>query len=239
MARYKRRKFLVNKAQYRLLAFNLLYFLLFMGSVSAVLWIPLVLDLQSSTTTPAARAEAARLFLYLHARILPVGLVLAVVSTLHSILVSHRIVGPLVRFKYVFERLAEGRLGEQIHLRDRDYLHEEAETLNQMTRQLASRVEHVDDLFAELHREWRAVRREMQGAEPAALTESLPRLEQGFADCARALGTFDFGTPHSGDLALDAQPAIRSSQGTASQGTEPAAALEHASDEASAGAQSP
>ncbi len=212
MAGFKRRKYLVNDAQYRLLGFNLLYYLLFVGAVSAILWVPLVSGLHSPLTSPAAREDMARLFLYLHARILPVAVVLAAVSVVHSVLVSHRVVGPLARFRDVFRRIGEGRLGEQIHLRKNDYLHEEAEALNTMNAELAARVQRVVEHFEELRTEWRAFRREMEGDEEGAFADCLPRLEQHFAECARALTAFELETRRDQAETLEAQPAIRSTR---------------------------
>ena len=212
MAGFKRRKYLVNEAQYRLLVFNFLYYLLFVGAVSAILWVPLVSGLHSPLTSPAAREDMARLFLYLHARILPVAVVLAVVSAVHSVLVSNRIVGPLTRFRHVFLRIGEGRLGDRIRLRKHDYLHEEAAALNTMSAELAARVQRVDEHFEELRTEWRAFRREMEGDEEAAFADCLPRLEQHFAECARALTAFELETRRDQAATLEAQPAIRSTR---------------------------
>jgi len=212
MAGFKRRKYLVNDAQSRLLGFNLLYYALFVGAVSAILWVPLVSGLHSPLTSPAAREDMARLFLYLHARILPVAVVLAVVSAVHSIAVSHRVVGPLARFRDAFGRIGEGRLGEQVRLRKNDYLHEEAAALNAMSAELAARVQRVDENFEELRAEWRAFRREMEGDEECAFADCLPRLEQHFAECARALTAFELETRRDRAAALEVQPAIRSTR---------------------------
>ena len=59
-----------------------------------------------------------------------VGLVLIIVT----LLVSHRIAGPMYRFKKVLQQLAAGEFSSEFNIRNHDQLREIADLLNQMIR---------------------------------------------------------------------------------------------------------
>ncbi len=56
------------------------------------------------------------------------------------IFLSHRVAGPLVRFQNVFYALRRCDLSDQVHLREGDWLHDEADDLNAAIRHLRRRV---------------------------------------------------------------------------------------------------
>lgn len=98
MHTYERRRYLVSRLQYRLLAFNLLYALVIFLSLAAAIFVPPMLRLDDY--------DAAEFFLLLHSRIWPGLLLVLLLLSLHSVMVSHRIAGPLYRFRKVFQSLA-------------------------------------------------------------------------------------------------------------------------------------
>ena len=51
---------------------------------------------------------------------------------LFFVLLTHKIVGPLVRFKHVFEAVKQGDYSARVHIRKNDYLHELADSFNAM-----------------------------------------------------------------------------------------------------------
>ncbi len=65
---YKRRQILVDRFQYQLVLINLLYFLAILLIFSAALFVPLIIQLESST--PLSEQEVVAIqFLSLHARV--------------------------------------------------------------------------------------------------------------------------------------------------------------------------
>ena len=107
---YRRRRIVVDGLQYRLLAINLLYFLVILLILAAFLFTPLVLKLRDGTTllSAAEQQEVASQFLTLHKRIWPALLITFGLLSVHSILVSHRIAGPLYQFRRILKGLRDG-----------------------------------------------------------------------------------------------------------------------------------
>lgn len=104
---------------------------------------------------------------------------LAIFLTMYD---SHRIGGPLYRFKANLERLGSGDLTLVTRLREHDELQSLTEAMNGATRALAEKVRAVLDAEAEV----RAAAGGPEGAPPEALARSLDRLRE-------ALGAFRVG----------------------------------------------
>ena len=145
MRRLNRRKqIIIDRLQHRLLAFNVLYLVAITVVTLSAVFGPLMLTLWSSASWED-KASAADDFLALHGRVwVPVALAILLVSA-HAALVSHRIAGPLYRFREVFKQLARGDLSPRVVLRPRDYLSQEAQSINDMIGGLRDR---VSDLLA-------------------------------------------------------------------------------------------
>jgi methyl-accepting chemotaxis protein len=140
---YKRRHILIESYQYRLLVINLLYFCIILLIFAAALFLPLILKLRSGGASVLEQGELAGQFLALHSRVWPAMLVVFVLLALHSIVVSHRIAGPLYRFRKVFGAVAGGDLSVRANLRKGDYLGKESESLNEMIASLRAKVESI------------------------------------------------------------------------------------------------
>lgn len=141
MRPFRRRRYLVHSFQYHLLVAVLIYFLAALTGVIAVVFGPLVLDFSGGSTYTIDKYEAAGVFLRLHQQFWPVVLLLIVLIVLHSILVSHRIGGPLYRFRSVFRAIGRGDLSMSVRLRRNDYAKVEAEELDRMISSLRNRVQ--------------------------------------------------------------------------------------------------
>jgi len=61
-----------------------------------------------------------------------------------TLFVSHKIYGPLYRFKKVMEKLAEGDFSEDFRLRHSDQLRELADTFNNMIAKLRERFKNIE-----------------------------------------------------------------------------------------------
>lgn len=151
----KRRKFIIKRRlQYSLLILALSYALFFMFSVAALLFIPSSIQLHRLEPLSAEASQLADGLLFLHSRYWPTVLLPLAVIALHSILISHKIAGPLYRFSRIFEDLERGCLPRPAKLRKGDYLQEEMDQINRMLVSLRTRVEEMKringDLCAEL-----------------------------------------------------------------------------------------
>jgi len=147
---YKRRRILIESYQYRLLFINLLYFCTILLIFAAALFLPLILQLRKGSTSVIEQGELAGQFLALHARVWPAMLVVFVLLALHSIFVSHRIAGPLYRFRKVFGAVATGDLSVRANLRKGDYLGKESESLNEMIASLRAKIESIQSHHGEM-----------------------------------------------------------------------------------------
>jgi methyl-accepting chemotaxis protein len=150
MHRFRRRRYLVHTVQYHLLMAVMVYFLAALTGVVAVVFGPLVLDFSGGSTYTMEKYEAAGVFLRLHQQFWPVVLLLIVLVVLHSILVSHRIGGPLYRFRTVFKAVGQGDLSMSVRLRRHDYVKAEAEELDQMIASLRNHVQRAQSSCASL-----------------------------------------------------------------------------------------
>lgn len=146
---YKRRRILVDRFQYQLLFINLLYFLTIVLIFSAVLFLPLVIELFSDTLSPAEQAEAANQFLSLHTRVWPAVFLVFVLLAIHSVLISHRIAGPLYRFRKIFRAVGDGDLSSHRPLRKHDYLGTEFDAINEMIISLRAKIKGIENPYTE------------------------------------------------------------------------------------------
>ena len=142
---YRRRRIVVDGLQYRLLAINLLYFLVILLILAAFLFTPLVLKLRDGTTLSAVeQQEVASQFLTLHKRIWPALLITFGLLSVHSILVSHRIAGPLYQFRRILKALRDGDLTVRATFRSNDYLRKEEAIFNEMIEAFRAKIKNID-----------------------------------------------------------------------------------------------
>lgn len=158
---YKRRRFLILNFQYQLLAVNVLYLLSVLLIFSAILFVPVMMGLESSSLSGNETLEAATQFLSLHARVWPAIFIVFVLLIFHSILVSDRIAGPLYRFRGFFKAISDGDLSGEVTIRKQDYLHEDAHAINQMMISLRAKITsikgHCHEALAALNQLTRAI----------------------------------------------------------------------------------
>lgn len=174
----QRRYLLWDTVQPRFLAVSVahqsLVFLTFAGS----LFIPLMVKLHD---TPLSSPEAGSIgyqFTILHDSIWPAFPIALLLILIHSVFFSHRIAGPLYRFRNVFKAISQGNLMVETKLRTHDYLKQEAESLEEMVGELRSKLMNiktdcltVEDLVAEL-------KLALQNNSLKGATEVTARLEQ-------------------------------------------------------------
>ncbi len=89
--------------------------------------------------------------LYLHTYFWPAVILAMILIFLHSIRASHRVAGPLYRFTLVLEALKEGEISSPIRIRKGDYLHQEADLINEVLESLRQNVESLQEAQVQLN----------------------------------------------------------------------------------------
>jgi methyl-accepting chemotaxis protein len=136
---FKRKRYLVLPFQYRLLAVNMVYFLSAFLVFAAVLFVPVMIELNAPLSDERT-SRMAEQFLSLHARVWPAAAILFALLVVHSVLVSHRIAGPLYRFRKFYEAITRGDLRGPVTIRKHDYLHDDARAFSAMLASLSERI---------------------------------------------------------------------------------------------------
>jgi methyl-accepting chemotaxis protein len=140
----RRRKYVVDRSlQFRLLIYSVGYILFYIMAIGAGLFVPLMIQLSNADQASPEALAVATSFLYLHYHFWPVALLSVVVVALHSILTSHRIAGPLYRFRRIFQDLTEGSIPQAVRLRRRDLLQSEVQSINEMLDGLRARISEI------------------------------------------------------------------------------------------------
>jgi len=188
---FRRRRILIGAFQYRLLKANLAYFATIVLVFAVVVFLPLALQIRSSSTLSPVRAEElADGFLFLHARLWPALFVVLVLLAYHSVLISHRIAGPLYRFRSIFRAVAEGDLLVWVRLRPTDYLTQEADLLNEMIGALRQKISGIEEQSIALRAAFSELRRTLQDGSREGIDEMLEELDMGMEHLETRLGQF-------------------------------------------------
>ena len=132
--KYKRRwiNYIVDwDLQFRIISQSLIYMFFIVLITIGVILSPLIYDMVFSTNLDV-QYQSAQTFLVLVKRLVPAIIVVLALFTVHQIIITHKICGPLVNFSHTFKRLAEGDLTRKIYLRQGDYLKRECDKINDM-----------------------------------------------------------------------------------------------------------
>lgn len=171
---YRRRKVLVDGPfQWSLAAHGVALGLLVLVSVCCGLFAPLLWDLQAGAPNQEVDADLAIVMVYMHERFWVVAGACLLLATLGAIQLSHRIAGPLVRYKRYLRLLGDGKLPPPLRTRRHDYLKEEVACLNAAVAGLRRRHAEVQAAAAVLQGELARL--------PAASAAELPELRERIA----------------------------------------------------------
>jgi methyl-accepting chemotaxis protein len=148
----RRRKYVIDwRFQLKFLLNTLGYLTFMILVISVSLFAPLILQLRHIDATSAEASNLALKILYLHDKFwLPVFLSLVAIS-LDSLRTTHKIAGPLYRFRRVFEALSDGRLPKPVKLRKGDHLRAEMEAINGMLVALREQIGQMQTGAEKLH----------------------------------------------------------------------------------------
>jgi methyl-accepting chemotaxis protein len=154
----RRRQFIVDKKlQYRLLIYNGIYSLVIILAIGTGLVLPLVLELSDPNLSVAQHGDVVNKILYLHSRLSPILLIVLLLLLAHSVVISHRIAGPLYRFRATFNQVAQGDLSRMTRIRKGDFLLNEQAKIEEMIEALRSRLHHIKNEHAVMERSLQAL----------------------------------------------------------------------------------
>lgn len=119
---------IASHMQMPIIRMSLTHVILTVLVMSAGLILPLVRDQNGA----AGSNELASVLLYLHGRYWILALILFILVTIDAIRISHRTAGPMYRMARVMRETARGQFSGTVRLRKRDYLHHEADALNEL-----------------------------------------------------------------------------------------------------------
>jgi hypothetical protein len=136
---------------------------------------------------------AAKFFIVILDRLVPTLSAIFVLGSVYTIVITHRICGPLVNLSKTFERISEGDFTRGVHLRRGDFLKREAAMVNNMNDVLSIR-------FNALIRHHHAVKikiaeLESSGAQDTAIEKTISELSQAVAACCQALDQIKTNLP--------------------------------------------
>jgi hypothetical protein len=190
----RRRQFVVDsKLQFSVLLITLGYVGFLLLVVSLSLFGPLVFKLRNVGLEPPSDevVSAALAILYLHQRFWLTILLALVVIVLHSLRTTHRIAGPLYRFRRVFESVTRGVFPKPAKLRKGDYLTPEMEVINRMVTTLGGRIGQAQREAERLHQSLAAYRKQTGPAGPGATTDAAwDEIIRADSELSDALGWF-------------------------------------------------
>ena len=176
--KFRRKRYIVDKRlQFRLLIYNGMYFLIITAAIWAGLFLPLALDLSNPALSVSEQGEVAGKILYLHSRLGPVLLIVFVILGIHSVLVSHRIAGPLYRFKATFNQVAQGDLSKVVAIRKGDLLVNEQNKIEEMIGTLSSRLKNVKREHAAMEQALQSLIRSQGNVSENLSKEAIAQLE--------------------------------------------------------------
>lgn len=190
-----RRRYIVDwKLQGNLVRHGLLYGALVLAVVVVGMFAPLLWEFGSGAGM-TEQEDHSVVMLYLHERFWPLALLSALIVTGSAIAFSHRIAGPLVRFKRNLRLLADGKMAPPLKTRPGDYLQEEVECLNAAIDGVRARTGTARRAAAELRRRLDGAGGDELIAACDELLERLDEFEEVRPDAARGQHNGASATP--------------------------------------------
>ena len=141
----RRRNIFLDSFQGRLVALNFLYFGILLITFAGALFLPVVMELSDEATSWQQKQQASTQFLTLHQRLWPAILLLFGLLAVHSVVITHRIAGPLHQFRRLFRSIASGDLSVRAAIRKNDYLTKEAVDINDMIAALRRQIDQCSE----------------------------------------------------------------------------------------------
>lgn len=133
--RCTRRTIIIKPYQVKLAATLFVYITIISVILGFVIFYPLYNELDAAKTLEE-QSRISGTVLYLHKRVWLGLFIVAVISSVHAIFSSHRVVGPVYRFERMVEDLLAGNYGKRIKIRKKDEFKEMEILLNRLAEDL-------------------------------------------------------------------------------------------------------
>ena len=198
--RFYARKFLVDSLQLRFAGHAAIHFAVMVMVFVGALFAPAIIKMQSGEITDPYVQSAAREFLILHNNVwIPLAGALTLVI-LHNILLTHRIAGPLYRFRPYLEAVGNGDLSSAIRFRKKDHLHKEAEVASRMVEALREKIVRLERDFEEVNGTWNELRSTLATGKTDELRNRIRAMSIQLEGCRTSLSVFKTsGEDHSAE----------------------------------------
>lgn len=179
----RRRRIVVDRPfQWSLCLHGIVQGLFVLCAVSFGIFAPLLWQLGERAPNSVTDVDSAIVMLYMHDRFWSVAGLCLLLVTFAALRMSHRIAGPLVRYKRNLRLIAEGRLPPPLRTRARDYLKEEVVCLNEAVQGVRERVDAIRSAAGLARRELQAVVDQCSDTRKVAL-ESLVEAQRQLDAC--------------------------------------------------------
>jgi methyl-accepting chemotaxis protein len=113
--------------------------------LSVVTFVPIFMEMRSAYPGSYRAYLLANSFLYLHRHMWPAVLFIMIAVCIHALFFSHRMAGPMYRFRQIFKALTAGKVPGQQRLRKGDYLQAEMALINEMLSSLQSKISQIQE----------------------------------------------------------------------------------------------
>ena len=174
---WKRRRVLVDRFQYRLIWISAGHFALVLFVFLAAMMTPLLIKLDDEGATFIEKDRVADVLLFFHEQLWLPLIAVFLLLLVHSLSVSHRIAGPLYRFRAVYKSLAGGNLAIRANIRKSDYLHADAAALNELIESLEKRIGTLGNQARHLKEETEQLRAAAGSGSAAEIRKAAERVE--------------------------------------------------------------
>ncbi|HUV36023.1 MAG TPA: hypothetical protein VMX58_03690 [Patescibacteria group bacterium] len=186
---YNRRS-LVDPFQLRIVGVAVCHFMLVILIFVSALFLPIIIELQSGDISSPHVQAAARGFLFLHNRLWAPLLGALVLLVLHNIIVTHRIAGPLYRFRRYLKSVGDGDLSSPIKFRKKDYLKKEAQVASCMVESLRDKVASVERQLEQVSWAWTEMRSALADETGHDLQLKIDAMDDHIEECRAGLEVF-------------------------------------------------
>ena len=173
-----RQYFLKDSCQPQLLAVSLVHYLLIILTFVATLFVPLLIEMDNIPLPLPENGELAHQLSLLHERVWPSVVGVLVLLAIHSVLFSHRIAGPLYRYRTIFNAIREGDLTVSANTRKHDYMKKESESLNEMIASLRSRIKDLEEQGGQARGVLAELKRAVETESRKEVDQTIDRLEE-------------------------------------------------------------
>ncbi len=177
---------------------------------------------ESFAATPQRAVAAATELFFFEERVWPFAVVLIALFGLHSIFMSHRIYGPLVRVRIEADRVADGDLSRRVVFRQGDQLSELQDAMNDMIAATDARVAAAQRAARTCSARMRRLHESQFTGSPAGRLDAYENMAADFSSLVERLAEFrttegsaETGAEHETDVERTERPRATGTGGAA------------------------